>query len=367
MAEALKDVYTRAFFEQFLGAFQEVHPSLDKASFLAKIFTPSWRNLELKARISHIAEVMQHFLPADFKLAAPILIQLCKQLKSDGIKGGYEHLFIPEYIEKQGLSEEKIALNCIEKVTQFVSCEFAIRPFIAQHQEPVLNQLLKWSKNPDENVRRLASEGCRPRLPWSPALVEFKNDPSPILPILENLKADSSLYVKKSVANNLNDISKDHPELFLQLAKKWIGKNEHSDWIVKHAARTLLKDGNAEAMQLFGYAANEQLNVKHFQLANKSLKLGEQLIFSFLLENQANEVLKVRLEYGIYFKKQNGSNTRKVFKISEKSLKPKEQLKVQKAHTIKAISTRKYYEGTQFICLILNGVELEKLPFELIL
>ncbi|MEQ8623859.1 MAG: DNA alkylation repair protein [Vicingaceae bacterium] len=365
MAEALKEVYTKAFFEQLLSTFQKVLPSINKEGFLEKIFTPSWKKLELKARISHIAEVMQHCLPANFKQAVPYLINLTEELERNGVKGGYEHLFIPEYIEKKGLNEEKIALNCIEKVTQFVSCEFAIRPFITQNQQSVMSQLYKWSKHPNENVRRLASEGCRPRLPWSAALINFKKDPTPILHILENLKSDNSLYVRKSVANNLNDISKDHPELFLQLANRWKGKNEHSDWIVKHAARTLLKSGNARAMQLFGYAANHKLSIKDFNLASTSIQLGEQVNFSFLLENKVNQPLKVRLEYGIYFKKQSGANTRKVFKISERNINPKEQLRVQKAHFIKAISTRKYYAGEQFISLIINGVELDQLAFEL--
>ena len=363
MPEALKEVYNKAFFERIMDSIEVVIPSLNRELFLTVVFTQDWEKLELKARTSYIAEAMKTFLPTDFKKAAPLLVQLTEQLNKNKVSGGYAHLFIPEFIEKNGLDDEKTALKCIEKVTQFVSCEFAVRPFIRQNPEGLINQLILWSKHTNQHVRRLASEGCRPRLPWASSFIEFKKDPSPILPILENLKADNSLYVKKSVANNLNDISKDHPELFLTIAKEWLGRNDHSNWIIKHAARTLLKDGNSKAMQLFGYAKLEKMDSSGFKVIESNINMGESVSFEFQLKNKSNTMEKVRLEYGIYFKMSNQQNNRKVFKISERQLSAGEVIKINKSHTIKPISTRKYYAGEHFISLILNGHELAKQAF----
>ena len=146
-----------------------------------------------------------------------------------------------------------------------------------------MEQMYLWSRHENEHVRRLASEGCRPSLPWGQALVRFKKDPAPILPILQQLKADPSPYVRKSVANNLNDISKTHPDLVVKMAKEWYGENEFTDWIVKHGCRTLLKNGNCEVLAIFGYHNADCIHVSSFQLGKTSISLGEDLTFSFYI------------------------------------------------------------------------------------
>jgi 3-methyladenine DNA glycosylase AlkC len=207
-----------------------------------------------------------------------------------------------------------------------------------------------------ENVRRFASEGCRPRLPWAMALPEFKKDPSPILPILEKLKDDDSEFVKKSVANNLNDISKDHPELVLDICERWKGSSKNADWIIKRACRTMLKAGNKRAMLLFGFGDPKSLHVEGLKLGRKSAKIGDKVEFTFSLSVKAKKKAKVRLEYVVHFAKAGGKTSKKVFQLIEKTYAPGEHL-LKRNHSFVDMSTRKHYPGKHRIVIIVNGVE----------
>lgn len=226
-----------------------------------------------------------------------------------------------------------------------------------------MEQMYTWSKDENECVRRLASEGCRPALPWGQALTSFKKNPAPILPILGQLKADPSIYVRKSVANNLNDISKTHPDLVMKLAKDWYGKNEYTDWIVKHGCRTLLKKGNREMLALFGYEGAAFVDVQNFRLETTVISIGEDIIFSF--EILVKKAAKIRLEYGIDYIKSNGKRSRKIFKISELSLEQYKKKSYKKKHSFADVSVRKHYPGVHFITLIVNGIEWGTLDFQL--
>ena len=347
-----------------MNSWSQVIPTINVAEIEAFIFQKDWKSLELKARMSRIAEAMKLLLPRNFPTAAKLVKELVEQLEKDHFsKDSFEFMFIPEYIEKNGIEYLKESLDAFEKITQFTSCEFAIRPFIIRYQEETMRQMLSWSRHAHASVRRLSSEGCRSRLPWAMAIPNFKKDAAPILPILENLKADPSLYVRKSVANNLNDISKDHVDLTLKIAKKWYGKNKDTDWVVKHASRTLLKAGHPEIMVLFGYANIQQLKVSSIKVKTPKVKFGRELKFEFSILNQLNKEASTRIEYAIYFLKSNGSQNKKVFKISERILSPKQQLDIQKSHSIIPISTRKYYAGEHGVALIINGIEFAKQPF----
>jgi DNA alkylation repair enzyme len=212
-------------------------------------------------------------------------------------------------------------------------------------------------------VRRLSSEGCRPALPWGQALNSFKKDPSPVLPILTRLKTDPSVYVRRSVANNLNDISKTHPDLVAKIAKDWYGVNENTNWVVKHGCRTLLKRGNRKVLAIFGYHDVASIEVADFAIDKASLAIGDEITFSFAVA--AEEATKVRLEYGIDYVKANGKRNRKIFQISEISLKEKSKKLYSKKHSFANLSTRKHYPGSHSITLIVNGAEQGTLDFEL--
>jgi len=245
-------------------------------------------------------------------------------------------------------------------MTQYSSSEFAIRPFIIKYPEKTMSQMLKWSKHDNFHVRRLASEGCRPRLPWAMAISSFKNNPEPILPILNNLKNDESEYVRRSVANNLNDISKDHQVIVLSLAKSWLNLSTETDWVVKHACRSLLKKGNIDVLALFGLTPPEHIQLCDF-ICEEKVKFGSSIHFSALLISTQPLGL-CRIEYRLYFQKANGTVSPKVFKISE-SMIPAHQKKISRAHSFRPITTRTYYRGLHQLELLINGVAMDRKDF----
>ncbi|MDP8206920.1 MAG: hypothetical protein P9L92_09675, partial [Candidatus Electryonea clarkiae] len=216
----------------------------------------------------------------------------------------------------------------------------------------------------DPKVRRLASEGCRPRLPWAMALPAFKKDPTLILPILEKLKNDESETVRRSVANNLNDISKDNPEIVLAICNRWMGKAANIDKLIKHACRSLLKAGNKETLLLFGFGDPTDMNVENLKLSKYRINIGDDLNFSFDLIINQKELKKVRLEYCIYYMKANVKLSKKVFQITENSYKPGEH-SFRRKQSFKNMTTRKHYPGKHKISIIVNGEEKDKTCFEL--
>nr|WP_134794215.1 DNA alkylation repair protein [Clostridioides difficile] len=306
-------------------------------------------NLELKARCRKISMSLGMYLPEDYKEALSIL--------EKSVTGFYFAFFFPDFVEVYGQDDVNwdLSISALERNTKYWSSEFAVRAFIIKDEERMMAQMRKWSKHKNEHVRRLASEGCRPQLPWGQAISKFKKDPTPVLPILEQLKTDTSTYVQKSVANNLNDISKTHPDLVISIAKDWYGKNKPTNWIVKHGCRTLLKKGNRDVLALFGYDDTTSINIQDFTLETTSISIGENLTFSFKI--LAKKATKTRLEYGIDYVKSNGKRNRKIFKISEVSLKENEKKSYMKKHSFADVSVRKHYPGIHSITIIINGVE----------
>ncbi len=367
MPEPLKNMYNESFFEGFITIFKNVYPNLNIEKFRADILDNTWEDLELKQRMQHIAVVMYKHLPSDYGKATSIIIDMVKQLKVSEESMSFEYMFFPEFIEQFGLDNYEISINAIEEITKFTSCEFTVRPFLIKYPKRMIPQMLEWSKHDNAMVRRLASEGSRPRLPWGMGLPAFKKDPDPVIPILENLKSDPSESVRRSVANNLNDISKDHPELVLKLVKKWSKefKTAEMKWLVKHACRTLLKQGHKDTLNFFGFKLPKQVAVNKLEVLTPKVKMGDELRFQFEVSNKSTSNIMLRLEYGIYFKKANGSLSRKVFKISEKKFPENSKLNIVRRQSFKPITTRKHYTGIHEVSIILNGVELKKAEFEL--
>ncbi|MCB9045925.1 MAG: DNA alkylation repair protein [Chitinophagales bacterium] len=364
---AFKDVFFKpAFIHEFADALSESMPGFDKKAFERKVFDKDWHGKELKQRTRHIVLVLHQLLPKHFPDAVQVIERTVSHLQTQKIKSvSFGYISLPEYIEVYGLGHYKESVRAMEKVTVFMSCEFAVRPFIVKYGDRMMKQMLAWSKHKDARVRRLSSEGCRPRLPWAMALPEFKKDPSPILPILENLKEDSDVWVKKTVANNLNDISKDHPELAISIFEKWLRKNKHTDWIVKHAARTLLKAGNPEVMALFGFKKDKQVVVKDITVETPKVKMGKELVFSFAVTNKSKEPKLIRLEYGMHYLRANGTHSKKVFKISEREYQPGAEQVVTRKQSFKPITTRVYYPGLHKVSVIVNGHEAGVVEFVL--
>ena len=367
MAEPLKNLYSPTFFDHFGDLLAEIIPDFRKDSFIDDIHDRDWDDRELKERMIHISNVFHHHFPGSYKSSLQAIRKICEAVPRSPLAGhSYEFIFLPDYIERFGIDHYPESVSAMESLTQFISCEFAVRPFIVKYPGRMMPQMEEWALHQNHHVRRLASEGCRPRLPWAPALKNFKKDPTPILPILEKLKADSSEYVRRSVANNLNDIAKDHPDLVLDICGRWIGKSKNTDRLVKHACRTLLKRAHPIALSLFGYSEPVGVEIYAFE-HDKSVKIGESLEFQFNIRNRSKEPLKLRIEYGIDYLKSNGSLSRKIFQLSEKELVAGDQIEYSRSQSFRNMTTRKHYPGWHWIVILVNGKEMITGKFELLI
>lgn len=364
MSNLLKNLYSPEFFEKFSEVLDLSIENFNSKKFKQLLFDEQWNNKELKERMRHTTKVLNHFLPQDFEKAAKILHQITSELLSPKYKlNALVLMFIPDYIEIYGINHFKTSIGLFEKVTKLSSCEFAVRPFIIKYEQKMMEVMYNWSKHKNEHVRRLASEGCRPRLPWAMALPTLKQNPSPIIPILEQLKQDKSEYVRRSVANNINDITKDNQDLVIDLVKKWKGISADTDAIIKHGCRTLLKSGNKDILAYFNLADANHFAMSNFKIDNKEVKIGGDLSFSFELTNTFSKSEMVRLEYAIYYLKLNGSLNKKVYKISEKTLEKKETILITKRQSFRIITTRQFHKGMHQLAVIVNGVEKNKVEF----
>lgn len=352
MAEPLKNMFSRSFVETLGDQVQTVYSSFDKRAFTNFIFDHAWSQRELKDRMHHISSGLRSHLPEDYRKALGILIHVTKRFRMNNTNVSFTDMVFPDFVEHFGLDDLESSIPALELFTQVSSAEFAVRPFILRYPDIMLQQMLVWSRHSSPHVRRLASEGCRPRLPWAIALPVFQKDPAPILPILENLKADPSEYVRRSVANNLNDITKDNPEIVLQIAERWRGLSTETDKLVKHACRTLLKRGNKKALSIFGTHDASGVSVLSFVSKKKKIFIGDTLDFE--AEIRIRKVKTLRIEYAIDFVKSGGKISRKVFKWREGPY-DNGSLKLSKRHRFQNFTTRKHYPGKHAITLIING------------
>lgn len=362
MPEPLKHVYHPVFLKEFATIANTVIPAFSPVAFLDTVLEKDWEVLELKQRMRRIAGALHNHLPGDYREQVSSILRIVALLEERGEKGGFVYMFLPDFIEQYGLADLETSLSAMERITQFASCEFAIRPFLLRHPEKVMAQMLAWSRHPHHHVRRFASEGCRPRLPWAMAIPFLKKDPSPIFPILENLKADPSLFVRKSVANNLNDIAKDHPDLVATNVKNWKGNRAETDWIIRHGCRTLLKKAHPATYALFDLENAADCRLENLILSHTELKIGDRLRFSFELKT-GDGPQKIRLEYAVYYRKANGTQSRKIFQITERLVQPAQTYSFQKEQRFQDFTTRKHYPGEHKLAIIVNGEEKAEKEF----
>ena len=353
--EPLKELFNKTFYQKLAEEFQKEDSNFNSKKFVAEV-TNNLSALELNQRMRNTSVVLKNHLPADYKKSVEIMKKVIPNMN-----GGYTNLLFPDFVGLYGKDDLEFSLDALKYFTSYGSSEFAVREFLKHDFEKTIKTMKTWAKDKNHHVRRLASEGCRPRLPWSFKLDRVIENPKLTLPILEILKADDELYVRKSVANHLNDFSKEHPKLILELVKNWIGKSDHTDWILKHGSRTLLKRGDVKVLGHFGIIHNSAIECSNFKILLPKIKVGDYLNYSFALKNKSNKTIKLRIEYAMYFKVA-GNNLdsyrgKKVFKISEREIEKKETLSFKCRHSFKLISTRNYYPGIQKIALIINGKE----------
>ncbi|CAM3751640.1 DNA alkylation repair protein [Cohnella lubricantis] len=361
MAEPLKFMYDEAFINGFAQRVCSSWVPFDGARFRELVFGPGWDELELKGRMRRISESLRETLPESYAEALAVLESIAEECR------GFPYLFFPDFVERYGLDDWARSIGALERFTQLSSAEFAVRPFIKRDTKRMMDQMLAWTKHPNEHVRRLASEGCRPRLPWAEALPAFKRDPSPILPILEALKADPSEYVRRSVANNLNDISKDHPDLVLELAARWHGADPLTDGMLRHGCRSLIRaSAHPAALGLFGLKPPEGVVVAEWEATPSEVEAGGEAEVRYAVRLPEGEAaFKLRLELAVYYPRSGGKTYRKLFKLSERSGTGGELVKGARRLSFADLSTRKHAPGEHRLALVANGAEVAELTIEL--
>lgn len=329
--------------------------------------------LELKQRAQLIADHIHAALPADFPERRRILIACLhpndhdSATRESGTEGlcGWGIYPITMVVGQHHLSDFDDALELLRDMTKRGTSEFDVRPFIAADPERALTRIASWVNDPNMHVRRLVSEGTRPRLPWGMRLQPLVADPAPLLPILKALRDDPEEYVRRSVANNLNDIAKDHPDSIAALAQEWITEGGRTrERLLRHACRTLIKQGHAEALAAFGVTP-PALEVSELHLETPKVTFGGTLDFECQLTSTSAHDQKLIIDYVLHFRKANGSLAPKVFKLKQCTLGAGHTLLIQRRHAIRPITTRVYQAGSQAVGLRINGQDYPASPFDL--
>jgi len=346
---ALKEMFNAARYRQIASLLAGARPGFDRKRFLA-VALSGLDDLTLIQRVRRATEAAHATLPADFPEAIAVLQRIAPE-----IQHGFAGIFLPDFVGQHGHGHFEVSMAALKFFTPFSSAEFAIREFLRRDLPRTLAVMEQWSHDGNEHVRRLASEGSRPRLPWSFRLDALIADPAPTAPILENLRADPSLYVRKSVANHLNDISKDHPEWMLARLKSWDLAHPHTQWIAKRAARTLIKAGHQPALQLFDFGGRPAVKLTGFRLAPTNPKLGQRLEFSFTLASTSRRTQRLAVDYRIHYVKASGRTAPKAFKLRELTLAAGAKVVVAKTQRLQDFTTRKHYAGRHRVEVQVNG------------
>jgi 3-methyladenine DNA glycosylase AlkC len=358
-APALKEIFNPARLQHIAEETAAVYPPFDVAAFLQRS-CEGLDALSVMQRLNRVSQCLHAGLPADYPHALEILKQLAPRLNS-----GFVSMVLPEYIALYGQEDFERSMAALTYFTGFGSSEFAIRHFLRLDFKRALKLMQKMSEDPDEHIRRLASEGSRPRLPWSFRLETLTVDPSPVLPILDNLKADDSPYVRKSVANHLNDITKDNPDWVLDLIESWSLEDPRTAWIARHALRSLIKKGDRRALTIMGAGAKAQVRVEALSISPQAVRLGDRVNLSFQLHSTGHDDQRLIIDYAIHYVKKSGGTSAKVFKLKTLALGAGESVTVTREQQMRNFTTRVHYAGKHALDILINGECLASTWFDL--
>ncbi|WP_244111753.1 DNA alkylation repair protein [Burkholderia gladioli] len=358
----LKDSMGERQFRSLLSTLKLIERSFDTRRFLA-VALDGLDELSLMARVRRASlaiEAGAQALPGGYETVLTLLAEAAPHLG-----GGFLSLVAPDYVGQFGRHDFDRSMAALAFFTRFGSSEFAVREFLRDDPRRALATLRDWSRHEDQAVRRLASEGSRPRLPWSFRLREIEADPALAAPILDNLRADPSDYVRRSVANHLNDVTKLHPDWVLERAAAWGGADAGTRWIVRHALRTLVKRGDARALALLGASGAARIEAVPFAVTPARIELGETVTLAAELVSTAQDVQRLVVDYRIGYVKKNGSTAHKVFKLRELTLAPGQRIDIVRSQRIRDFTTRTHYAGRHGVELIVNGAVVAQAHFDL--
>lgn len=352
-------MFSKTFYERLGAAFGKADKNFHPARFVKDV-TKDLDAMSLNQRLRNTSVILRKYLPQEYKKAAELILEVAPGFS------GYTALLFPDFIGLYGQEHTDLSLQALKELTKYSSSEFAIREFLKRDITKTIRVMYTWAEDKDPHVRRLSSEGSRPRLPWSFRLDSVISNPDLTRPVLERLKADKELYVKKSVANHLNDFSRIDPGWMLNVIGSWDKQNEHTAWIVKHASRTLIKKGDPRSLAVFDFEKNAKVKLEKLALKKTRISLGEALEFSFSITSEKKKMQKLVIDYAIRYAKRSGASSRKVFKLKELQLPPGGTAAIGKKQVFRDFTTRKHYAGRHFLEIIVNGRTLGEQAFDLL-
>ncbi|MFP6558877.1 DNA alkylation repair protein [Paraburkholderia sp. B3] len=361
-AVPLKQSIGELQFRALSTLLKSIEPAFDAHAFLATALD-DLDSLSLMARIrraSHAIHAGAHALPDGYDAVLALLTQAAPRLDR-----GFVALVAPDFVGQHGRHAFDRSMDALKYFTRFGSSEFAVREFLRDDLPRALATMEIWSRDADDAVRRLASEGSRPRLPWSFRLRELDTDPALTRRILDNLRADPSPYVRRSVANHLNDVTKVHPAWVLEQATRWGIEDPPTRWIVSHALRTLVKRGDARALAMLGAQSTPGIAVGPFSVTPETVVLGGAITLSCELRSTADAAQRLVVDYRIAYVKRSGV-TKKVFKLKTLTLAPSQRITLGRSQPIRDFTTRTHYSGRHEIELIVNGGVVAQTSFDLV-
>ena len=379
MADAFKLLINPATIQHASEHLHRAWPAFDRRRF-EDLASTGLEALEFKARALQIADALEACLPAEFHSAAAVLeramapalnldaqgepIGLGQALSPDGLSG-WALWGAGEWVTRRGMVDIPRAMDCLHALTQRFTAEYAIRPFIHQHPHAVFPTLARWALDPSAHVRRLVSEGSRPRLPWGLRLQALVQDPTPALPLLAALQDDGSAYVRRSVANHLNDIAKDHPNRVAQWVESHLqGASDNRRALLRHASRSLIKQGHVATLAAWGLTPG-LTGQADFALSSLSIRIGERLGLQVGLQSESDQPQRLVIDYVVHHVRANGTTSPKVFKGWSLTLAPGGQVTLNKTHSLRPVSTRVLYPGLHCIKLQINGQAVAESSFQL--
>lgn len=366
MATPLKDSFGPDIPRKVAAAIAAVHPAFDIDGFLADALD-GYEALELTPRARHISVALRKHLPADYVEAIGVLMASLGPLPDGAeLTGMAAFLYAPHvyFVAQFGLDDWDASMQAQHELTQRFTAEYSIRAFLEREPERTLGRLREWAGDPSPDVRRLVSEGTRPRLPWAPRLQRFQVDPSPVLELLELLKDDPSLYVRRSVANNLNDIGKDHPDLLVETCRRWLdGAGDTRMWVVRHALRSAVKRGDMDALEILGFGGENVAVVENVEIAPRRARIGGSVRVAFDVVNSGESQRAFNVDLRICFLKARGGTSPKVFKVRTLELDAGARAHVSKLISLRQQTTRTHYPGEHRAEAIINGATHRLGPF----
>ncbi len=358
MAEPLKNHFGVEIPIKIAGMISPVFSKFDANAFIQEVLD-GYEALELMPRGWRIARTLGSYLPDDYQAAIEILLaSLGPKLETTENFGMAPFLYLPHvfFVAEHGIEHFEISMDAQYELTQRFSAEFSIRPFIERYPAATMKRLKNWAEDPEAHVRRLVSEGTRPRLPWAPRLRQFQKNPRPVLTLLELLKDDPELFVRRSVANNLNDIGKDHPSILVKTTRKWMkNSSDERRWLIRHALRSAVKRADPGALEVLGFGDDSNLSIANGIITPTPAVIGGAVTMAFDVTNEDSKHRRILVDFRVHFVKANGKTSPKVFKLKTINLAPQETMGMNKKISLAEMTTRKHYPGIHKIDIILNG------------